>query len=704
MRQRAFRIRVVLVMEIIVAFLCWTEGACVAATGAQDAATAQIRVETPHPWRPPFGLERIGQPLTVVVEIADERQPVPELAVVGYAEGNEVARSVLALSGKPPYVCRISLDPRTAELVLISKSAAGAVVELARQAVEQAPLEADAVARPERVINPVDLGAILVPSDWLLLGDGQKGSVDVAAVHYREDMPDARVTVWFESAPDAKATADMPLAKGNRAQVSMPLPASPPKVERDFVHVSITRADGVEVWNKKIPAMLVHTPPKWPEFGAVETKLRYDAPISVRNADGTFSSMDYADGWDSKLQDVVVALPNGSRFVFWRGSSYIPFWAGQYNAGLCYEWAENTPPPDGVDCVEPLMDKELRYGRVRIVESTSARVHVRWDYQSCDFNYKVWGDLAAEDYYFYPDGFGTRVLTIQMDPASDYELSEFIVLTPQSTYPLSIFPSDMMDMLFIDGEKRELSCPFLPNKQEEEKKPRGIPAIHRIRMHKDEPMAGIYFCPLDITMPHTFYPPFFDKGELVTPFYWGSHWPLARGNSTGWAIDDRVTLTPCHNSIVSWAKNRPEPLRTSRLETLDSLGRVKPMVRQTWAWLIGMTDADDARLLQWAKSFSAPPALELQGARFDSEPYSPERRAIGLVAEDRSITIQIKPATVCVNPVFELSGAPKSLDRVQLSGRTLEPHEYAWDGRVLWVRATVTHAVSLALEFSDTES
>ena len=43
------------------------------------------------------------------------------------------------------------------------------------------------------------------------------------------------------------------------------------------------------------------------------------------------------------------------------------------------------------------MDKELRYGRVRIVESTPARVHVRWSYQSCDFQYKVWGDSAVED-------------------------------------------------------------------------------------------------------------------------------------------------------------------------------------------------------------------------------------------------------------------------------------------------------------------
>ena len=93
--------------------------------------------------------------------------------------------------------------------------------------------------------------------------------------------------------------------------------------------------------------------------------LRYDAPISVLSRDGKLSSMSYAGAWDSKLKDIVVALPNGTRFVFWRGSCYIPFWASRHNVGFNYEWAEGTPGPDAVDCVEPLMDKELRYSRAQ---------------------------------------------------------------------------------------------------------------------------------------------------------------------------------------------------------------------------------------------------------------------------------------------------------------------------------------------------
>ena len=278
-------------------------------------------------------------------------------------------------------------------------------------------------------------------------------------------MPEARVTAWFESTPSEEMTIALPLIENRRAAGQHFPPAGfPPHVDRDLLYVRIASANGAERWHKKIQTMLVHRPPKWPEFGAVETKLRYDAPISVRLADGKFTSISYDKAWDSKLHDVVVTLPNGSRFVFWRGSSYIPFWAGRWNTGLCYEWAEMNPPRDATDCVEPLMDKELRYGRVRIVESTPARVHVRWSYQSCDFNYKVWGDSAVEDYYFYPDGFGTRVLTLQADPKADYELSELIMLTPQSTYPLSVLPLKLLDILFVDGQKRELTFPFFPQR------------------------------------------------------------------------------------------------------------------------------------------------------------------------------------------------------------------------------------------------
>jgi hypothetical protein len=668
----------------------------------QRKPAAQIHIDSGHPWRPPFGLERVGRPLSVVVEVAPNRQPPPKYVLVGYLQGKEIARSGLTLTGKPPYRCRASFDPWPTELALFAKSAEGAPVELARQNVVRVPFESAAAARPDRVIHPVDLGTVLVPNDWLLLAHGQKGTVDVAAICRSGDVPSGRVTAWFASAPAAKTVVDIPLMKDRRAQVSLALPPAPATADHDVLHVSVGPANGAELSHQKIETMVVHQAPRWPEFGAMETKLRYDAPISLLSRDGKLASMSYADGWDPKFNDVVVALPNGMRFVFWRGSCYIPFWVSRQNVGFCYEWAEGQPAADAVDCVEPLMDKELRYGRVRLVESTAARVHVRWSYQSCDFNYKVWGDSAVEDYYFYPDGFGTRVLTLQSDPkTANYELSEFIVLTPPSTYPLSIFPRKMVDILFLDGQKRELTFPYFANEQGEKMKSRHVPAIYRARLRQDEPLSAIYFNPLDANLPGAVFYPFFDKGELVTSFYWGSHWPLARGKTTGYAIDSRVSLTPCHNSIMSWQKNRPAALRTAQFQTIDTLGRSKPMQVQTWAWLIGMSDAGDARLLQWADSYSTPPSVELQGARLAPDSYVPERRAIRMAVDHKTVTIRLKPAKVCVNPVFELSGAPKMLARVELDARLLGAKDYAWDGKTLWIRATMTHDAQLRLVFDD---
>lgn len=661
----------------------------------------RIRLDLGHPWRPPFGLERVGRPLAVVVEFPADGPWLSDLSLVGYLEGKEIARHVLKPSGKPPST-RVTFDVWPTEVVLLGRSGGQPPVELARLVVQVPAMEADGLARPDAVIHPVDLGTILVPSDWLLLAGAQRGSMDVAAVCRSGDVPRARVTAYFESGPQAPTAAEMPLARNRRAQVRLALPPTPASAERDVLHVSIGPASGQELWHKKIPTMIVRRRPQWPAFGATQTSLRYDAPISIRGSDGKLSSMRYEDAWDPQLRDVVVSLPNGARFVFWRGSSYVPFWAGRWNTGLSYEWAETSPPKDGFeDCVEPLMDKELRYGRVRIVETSPVRVHVRWSYQSCDFKYKVWGDSAVEDFYFYPDGFGTRVLSLLSEPGGDYELSEFIVLTPQATYPFSVLPPNLVDILFVDGQRRELRFPFFPAEQGEKMKPRGIPAVYRVRLHKDEPLAGVYFNPLDTQLPPAVFHPFSDQGVVVTPTYWGSHWPLARGKTTGWSIDDRIHLTPCHNSVMSWARSRPAPLRTARLVTLDTLGRSKPMLLQTWVWLIGMSEAGDERLLAWARSFAEPPSLAVQGARLEAETYVPERRAMRLHVEAKSVAIAVKPAAPCVHPVFELDAAPPRLERVELGGRALESRQYAWDGHTLWLDATISQPTVLRLEFAE---
>jgi hypothetical protein len=676
------------------------------ATGeAPSPPNAKMEIMPGHPWRPPFGLDRVGRPPDVVVTFTGSGQPTGEFVVVGYRQGKEVSRQAVSPAGeKAPYVARASLEAGPTEVVLLVKSSPGGEpVELARQAVTLPPFEAESVARPESVIHPVDLGTILVPHDWLLLAGGQKAEVEVAALTRGADAPGARAIAWHESAPGEKAAVPMPLKSDVKTRATLAAGAGARAEKKDILHVTIEDAEGKELWRKTIRVMRVPAPPRWPSFGAVATKLRYDAPIPASYKPGKIS---YDEGWDPKLDDVVVFFPNGARFVFWRGASYCPFWAGRSNTGFCYEWAE-VLAGHGIrnvkDCVEPLQDKELRYGRVEIVESTPARVHVRWNYQSCDLEYKVGGSFAVEDYYFYPDGFGTRVLTLTANPGHRVETNEFIIFLPQSGYPFDLLPDPLIDFLWPEG-KAEVRFPCVRGEPPElwaklRTIGKDVPLLHRVRFGKDDRLAAICYSPWGSSHDLPGFAPFFDGGALVVPMYWGCHWPLSRGYPTGWKISDRIQETPGHCS--SMHAGTPKPLRSRTDEMRDAQGDLKTMKQDTWVWLVGMTDADDDALRRWAQSFALqPPALGLEGAKPDAEPYAPERRALRLVVEKPAVTITLKPAGHCVNPVFELGNAPQALARVILDGAPLDRARYAWDGKTLWLEATLSRPAELKLEFA----
>ena len=177
-----------------------------AVQGTASAEVVRMRVEPGHPWRPPFGLDRLGRPLDAVVEVPSGPMPAGEYVVVGYREGKEVSRQGVAFLPKrdePPHVGRVTLEAWPSEVALWVKADPQArPVELARAAVKPPAFEAEAVALPEAALHPIDLGTILVPADWLLLAGGQKATVEVAALSRSNDMPGARVAAWYESAPE----------------------------------------------------------------------------------------------------------------------------------------------------------------------------------------------------------------------------------------------------------------------------------------------------------------------------------------------------------------------------------------------------------------------------------------------------------------------------------------------------------------------
>ena len=678
--------------------------------------SADLDVDLGHPWRPPFGEKRVGEPLSVHIELNGGQALVRrEYVLIAYRNGSEIERQELTLQQNPDKRVQKVVPVGNKKLFFGSVQLAsipdevglevacfdqGRFEEVVRYRVDWPDFEANAVARPDRKINPVDLGAILVPHDWLLLADGQTAMIDVAAISRSNDIPKARVRIWFEGGTALEAS--IPLTKAKLATKTLALPQGLHS-NQSILHVRVV--DGTrELWKKEIRTMIARAPlARPPKFGAVRTKLRYDGTVSVNDPDtgAERPAIDYDAAWDVSLDDIVVFLPNGSRFVFWRGSNYVPFWAGLHNTGLSYEWAENLSQPirhaDGsVDFPEPIFDGELRYGTVHIVESTSSRVHVRWRYQSTDIKYRIWGDQTTEDFYFYPDGFGTRVITLAASAGATYQLSEFIVLTPQAAFPLEVLPRHMVDLLFLDGRKLSLTFPIETNEEwpagERTRPftdPTSVPVLYRVFIHKEDPSAAIYFSPEDRSAPFAQWP-MYDRAQRVTPVYWGGHWPLQRGKWTKWGIDDDIYRGPSHSSILAWPwVELPKPTLTSEYNMLDSLGHSRTIELRRWAWLIAKTNASDEELLGWAQSYSNPPSLELVGASTDLPSYSPERRAISLIVKSDLVKIRLKPKTRAINPVFELQGAPQSLESVALDGQELPGGSYEWDGGTLWTKADI---------------
>lgn len=290
--------------------------------GQRDAVTCatSFQFDPGHPWRPPFGVERVG--LTpVIVQFASDTRPAPEHWLAAYREGKEVERKALDVSGNTPFTARVTFatSPAPEELVLLAKDKDGKAIERARWKVERPALEVDAEAAADPVINPVDLGAVLPPADWLVLGPEQQAQVNIAAFSSQEEVRGAEVLAWFESSPDRPTKAAVELPKGVRAELKIALPPLAFTKHRDTLHVSIRDAQGRELWYKTITTMLVQDTPKLPAFGAIETKLRYDYPLLSYSGSDEVTELPYDQAWAPERKDVVVSLPNGSRFVFWRG-------------------------------------------------------------------------------------------------------------------------------------------------------------------------------------------------------------------------------------------------------------------------------------------------------------------------------------------------------------------------------------------------
>ncbi len=110
---------------------------------------------------------------------------------------------------------------------------------------------------------------------------------------------------------------------------------------------------------------------------------------------------------------VVVECEKPWRFVFWDKAQYVGCLDLGDGVWFTSEWCETNSPND-LHCYEPIMDKQLRWSKVQILESGPARARVRWTYALCDMRYRIFhGNTRAEETYtIYPDGVAVREVVL----------------------------------------------------------------------------------------------------------------------------------------------------------------------------------------------------------------------------------------------------------------------------------------------------
>ncbi len=341
-----------------------------------------------------------------------------------------------------------------------------------------------------------------------------------------------------------------------------------------------------------------------------------------------YSSLEYYDAWDALWRvddhaDVVVNFDEfPGRFVFWRGTSYIPHWVTEngiwYNNEFTETWSD-------LGCHEPMSDKRCQSSYVRIIENNPARIVVHWRYALLDNWYNMsrvdsltgWGDWTDEVYTIYPDGVGVRSVTLYSNqPTAPAEWHEGILVMGPGQRPEDILEPEALTLANIVGDTHTFSWEH------------GIPAEADSVGFVHVPREAIIHLvntkstwkPFVIVSPES--NPTWDiySHELrrdVSIFPWWNHWPTAMNPSDGRnALDsDRAS----HSSLSHCFWNAWK-------ETDNSVTKLM---------LNGLTPLSARDLVPLAKSWSYPPGLTLViNDVFENMGYDPSERAFQIALTD----------------------------------------------------------------------
>lgn len=401
-------------------------------------------------------------------------------------------------------------------------------------------------------------------------------------------------------------------------------------------------------------------------------------PESPKGRFGAFyTRLNYYDAWDRRWRvsdhpDVVVRFDDADyRFVFWRGTNYVPCWATAN--GIWYTNEFNETWGNGIiGCGEPMSDKHCAYSHVRIIESNDARAVVHWRYALVDVYgnrprkdpVTGWTDFTDELYTIYPDGTGTRKITLHStQPLEAHEFQETMVVMQPGQTPEDVWDAKAITMANMAGEEhvydwtggapKAIDKPDFANIQrvniKSPTKPFFVvspgPCLTRRQVRSDRPVFPVYA--------HEIRP--------GATFPWWNHWPTAEIPSDGRhaVAADRAS----HASVSSGMEWEDyEVTATSRTRVM----------------LHGLTALAAKDLVPLAASWLTPPVLTMIGGDALSHGYDVTQRAyvLSVASPDvREVALRIDAShgSPLHNLCLVINGWEDSCAQISIDGQD-RPH------------------------------
>jgi len=398
-----------------------------------------------------------------------------------------------------------------------------------------------------------------------------------------------------------------------------------------------------------------------------------------------YCKLKYAPGWDKLWQgsdypDIVVRFPDSPvRYVFWRGTGYIPAVVSENGIWMTDQSLESWGPGE---CFEAMGDKQTRYSHVRIIENTPARCVIHWRYALASINHVIlnenesgWGDWADEYWTIYPDGIAVRKQVLWSKNYSrdfgTYQFQETIFFNQPGTRPQDNVNLEAISFCDMDGHKTSYSWE------------NGIPKKF------DQPQ----YQPIQLVNFKSNYKPFsiYDPKRITRPFGFGfmpdystfpcwNHWPVQQTPSDG------------RNVVVS-----DKPSHSSLTESNGQIQIVEKGPNNTYlaSSIIGMTTNPIETLIPLAKSWNYPALLNSDSPEFISKGYDKYQRSYVLKANSpkaKELRLRVNASTTSPlqNLALDIENWDAGNPRISLNGKLLKESENYSIGRIFGLEENKT--------------